>query len=121
MIVLPKTKDDGFHGLHRDGRGVWTIRWTEHGKTKTKSARTRDPLQAKKARDHLYNRLRAERGALTRGTPEHAIEGDLYIYERSPYQVQVPGFPPQDAETRVQAREIRNHLVAKRAAMGGAR
>lgn len=123
MIVLPKHKPDTNpdYGMHKDARGTWTIRWTENGKTRTKSARTKSVFDARKVRDSLYAKLRSERGALVLGTPEHATQGDLYIYERKPYLVKVPGMPAAEVGSRAEARKVRNELVLKKAAMGGAR
>lgn len=118
MIVLPKIKENGLHGVHRGAKGYWVIRWTEEGKPRTKAAGTKDEAQAKRARDHLYTKLR-DRGALTLGTPEHAQRGDLYIYEQPPYIVKVPGCKAVPCESLRQAREVRNHLVQEKATPGG--
>lgn len=107
MIVLPK-KRHPHYGLHRAANETWVVRWSDNGKTVTKSTGTKDAAESIRVRDQIYKQLRAEKGAVHVGDPRHLRSGRRYIYWRPPYTVKIPGNKAVTAQTLPEAIEIRN-------------
>lgn len=106
MTLLPK-KSHPNYGIYRSGK-KFLVQWTQDGKPKRRTLDASGYEQARKQRDHLYEKLIREQGAMYRGSPEYAMKGDRHIYEVDPYVVIINGKRIGTAKTLKEAREMRN-------------
>ena len=96
-------------------KNTWYVRYWEDGKERRASLLVSSESGARVARDIFYKELVDNRKATIRRRrkPVEKLKDkpDLYVYYRLPYYVSINGKIVGEAQTRKQAREIRDNYL----------